>query len=97
MAKARPSPTLIEMQSKLGFKVDSFTYPDESLMRFYSDLRLVPQDIYGKTREEYEVFETEMYRKDEKIISKNVPPALDEVKVNRFGPSIRHAKTVTDD
>ena len=97
MAKAKPSPTLMEMESTLGFKVDSLTYPDESSKRFYSDLRPIPNSTYGKTREEFEEYEKKTHRKDEKTISEKVLSVLDGVKVSRLRPSIRHADTVIDD
>ena len=82
MAKAKPSLTLVEMESRLGYKVDSLTYPDESSKRFYSDLRPVPNSIYEKTKVEFEEYEKEMYRKDEKSISEKALPELNVVKVS---------------
>ena len=82
MAKAKPSLTLVEMESRLGYKVDSLTYPDESLKRFYSDLRPVPNSIYEKTKVEFEEYEKEMYRKDGKSISEKALPELNVVKVS---------------
>ena len=82
MAKAKPSLTLVEMESRLGYKVDSLTYPDESLKRFYSDLRPVPNSIYEKTKVEFEEYKKEMYRKDEKSISEKALPELNIVKVS---------------
>ncbi len=97
MAKAKPSLTLVEMESQLGYKVDSLTYPDESSERFYSDLRPIPNSTYGKTREEFEEYERKMYRIDERTISEKVLPELDVVKVSRPRPEIRQADTVIDD
>ncbi len=82
MAKAKPSLTLVEMESRLGYKVDSLTYPDESSKRFYSDLRPIPNSTYEKTKVEFEEYEKEMYRKDEKSISEKVLPELNVVKVS---------------
>lgn len=82
MAKAKPSLTLVEMESRLGYNVDSLTYPDESSKRFYSDLRPVPNSIYEKTKVEFEEYEKEMYRKDEKSISEKALPELNVVKVS---------------
>ena len=62
MAKARISLTLLEMEFQLGYKVDSLTYPNEHLKRFYSDLRQVPQSAYQRTREEFEELERKRYR-----------------------------------
>ncbi len=78
MAKAKSSLTLLEMESKLGYKVDSLTYPDESSERFYSDLRQIPNSTYEQTREEYERM---IYRKDERIDSEEVLPELNVVKL----------------
>ncbi len=83
MAKAKPSLTLLEMESKLGYKVNSLTYPDESSKRFYSDLRPIPNSTYEKTRKEYE---GNMYRQDERIDSEEVLPELNVVKVSRLRP-----------
>lgn len=82
MAKAKPSLTLVEMESRLGYKVDSLTYPDESSKRFYSDLRPIPNSIYEKTKVEFEEYEKEMYRKDEKSISEKALLELNVVKVS---------------
>ncbi len=86
MAKAKPSLTLIEMESKLGYKVDSLTYPDESSERFYSDLRPIPNSIYRKTREEFEEYKRKIYRKDEGTVSEKVLPEFNVVKVSRLRP-----------
>lgn len=96
MAKAKPSPTLVEMESKLGYKVDLLTYPDESSKRFYSDLRPIPNSTYEKTREEFEEYKKKMYDKEEKTISEKALPELDIVKVSRLRPYIHHADTVID-
>ena len=82
MAKAKPSLTLVEMESRLGYKVDSLTYPDESSKRFYSDLRPVSNSIYEKIKVEFEEYEKRMYRKDEKSISEKALPELNVVKVS---------------
>ena len=86
MAKAKPSLTLAEMESKLGYKVDSLNYPHESVKRFYSDLRLVPKSTFEKTREEFEVYEKKTYRKSYNAISEKVLPELGVVQVNRLRP-----------
>lgn len=44
---------LIEIKSKLGYKINPETYPSKSSKRFYSDLRLIPDSIYGKEFKEY--------------------------------------------
>lgn len=84
MAKAKWSPTLMEMESKLRYTVGSMNYPDESSKRFYSDLRPIHNSTYGRTRKEFEECEREKYRKDEKTISKEVLPELDAVRVSRL-------------
>lgn len=83
MAKAKPSLTLLEMERKLGYKVDSLTYPDERSKRFYSDLRQIPNSTYEQTRKEYEWM---IYRKEERIDSEEVLPELNVVKVSRLRP-----------
>lgn len=83
MAKAKPSLTL---KSNLGYKVDSSTYPEESSTRFYSDLRSIPSSTLEKSRAEFEEYEKEIYRKDKKIISREVLPDLNVVKVSRLRP-----------
>lgn len=83
MAKAKPSLTL---KSKLGYEVDSSTYPEESSTRFYSDLRPIPSSTLEKCRVEFEEYEKEIYRKDKKTISREVLPDLNVVKVSRLRP-----------
>lgn len=97
MAKAQPSQTLVEMESKLGYKVNSLTYPDESSMRFYSDLRPIPNSTYGKTRKEFEEYKKKTYGKDENPISEKVLPELNIARVSRLRPYVHHADTVIDD
>lgn len=84
MAKAKSSLTL---ESKLGYKVDSSSYPEESSTRFYFDLRPIPSSTLKKSRVEFEEYEKEIYRKDKKIISREVLPDLNIVKVSRLRPS----------
>lgn len=86
MAKAKPSLTLAEMESKLGYKVDSWTYPDESAKRFYSNLRPVPNSTYEKTKEEFEVYENKTYRKGYNIVSDKILPELGSIQVSRPRP-----------
>ena len=57
MAKRKPTPTLMEMERKLGYKVDDFNYEDERGRRFYSDLRPVPSGVYERTKKEFEEHE----------------------------------------
>lgn len=81
MAKAKPSLKLVEMESRLGYRVDSLTYPVESLNRFYSDLRPVPRSIYQRTKDEFEEYERKRHRKDYDTIAEKVLPDLGVVKV----------------
>lgn len=81
MAKAKPSLTLEEMESKLGYKVDSLSYPDEGVTRFYSDLEPIPSSVYEKTRKEFEEYEKKTYAKRSDTISDKVLPELGGVQV----------------
>ncbi len=69
MAKRKPTPTLIEMERKLGYKVDDFNYGDERARRFYSDLRPVPNGLYERTKKEFEEHEIQSFRKEYKSFS----------------------------
>jgi hypothetical protein len=51
MAKRKPTLTLMEMERKLGYNINSLNYPDEGVNCFYSDLRPVPQCIYDTKNE----------------------------------------------
>ncbi|CAO1598912.1 hypothetical protein XANCAGTX0491_002664 [Xanthoria calcicola] len=52
MAKARPLMSFVQMESKLGYKIDPSNYPTDATKRFYSSLRLVPQSIYERAVED---------------------------------------------
>ena len=84
MAKARPLPTLVQMESRLGFIVDSLTYPDEMSDRFYSDLRLVSKSTYDKTMEEFEEFERRRHSINQNSISEGIPSQMEISTVGRF-------------
>ena len=84
MAKARPLPTLVQMESRLGFIVDSLTYPDEMSDRFYSDLRLVPSSTYKRTVEEFEEHEKMKCGVNRRIVSEEKLSQMDVVTVGRF-------------
>ena len=86
MAKAKPSLTHVEIESKLGYKVDSPTYLEESSTRFYSDLRPIPSSTYEKSRVEFEEYQKKIYRKDKKTLSGEVLPELNIAKVSRLRP-----------
>ncbi len=74
MAKRKPILTLEEMERTLGYKIDSSNYPDEGLKRFYSDLRPVPNSVYGRTEKEFEEHEKQRSFDEDKIISEKVLP-----------------------
>ncbi|KAL8648634.1 MAG: hypothetical protein Q9210_004878 [Variospora velana] len=69
MAKSRPFPTLLEMERKLGYKVDSLNYPNKNTDCFYLDLRQIPESIYWKTVREFEEHERRTHCKDKRTIS----------------------------
>ena len=75
---------LAEMESKLGYKNDSETYPGESSKRFYSDLRPIPNSIYGKIRREFEAYKERTYCKGETTTLEKAFSELDVVKVSTF-------------
>ncbi|KAL9014435.1 MAG: hypothetical protein Q9173_000917 [Seirophora scorigena] len=79
MAKARPSLTLVELERKLGYKVDSLTYPSGNTDSFYLDLRQIPKSIYWKTMQELDECERRTHRKDMRAISERALPELDLV------------------
>ncbi|KAI4193078.1 MAG: hypothetical protein LQ348_002978 [Seirophora lacunosa] len=79
MAKARPSLTLVEMEKKLGYKVDSSTYPNKNTDSFYLDLRQIPKSIYLRTRQELDEYERRTHRKDVRAISVRALPEPDLV------------------
>jgi hypothetical protein len=83
MAKRKPTFTLEEMEMTLGYKVDSSSYPNESVKRFYSDLRPVPNSAYERTKREFEEYEKQRYRKDYKTISEKILPEWGVSQVSR--------------
>ena len=54
MAKRKPTLTLVEMERKPGYEIDSLNYPDDGVKRFYSDLRPVPNSVYERTKKGFE-------------------------------------------
>lgn len=54
MAKARPKLTLKEMEEKLGYRIDYESSLPSNPRHFYSDFRLVPDHVYGRTLHELE-------------------------------------------
>ena len=62
MAKRKPTLTLVEMERKLGYEIDSLNYPDDGVKRFYSDLRPVPNSVYERTKREFEEHENPQLR-----------------------------------
>jgi predicted nucleotidyltransferase len=69
MAKRKPTLTLLEMENELGYKVDTSIHPAETVKRFYSDLRPVPDGTYEKTEREFEEYKKMRYTKQDKTIS----------------------------
>ncbi len=56
MPKARPLQSIAHVESVLGYKIDTSNYPDESVRRFYSSLRVVPDGTYERAIEDYDVY-----------------------------------------
>ncbi|KAL8721714.1 MAG: hypothetical protein Q9225_001664 [Loekoesia sp. 1 TL-2023] len=79
MAKAKPSLALLEMESRLGYKVSPSTYPDQHSKRFCSDLRPVTESTYCKTRREFEEYERQACRKDKKTAPERALSEIDVV------------------
>ncbi|KAL8957687.1 MAG: hypothetical protein Q9193_005106 [Seirophora villosa] len=88
MAKARPSLTLVEMEKKLGYQVDSVTYPNKNTDSFYLDLRQIPKSIYWRTRQELDEYERRTHRKDVRAIPERALPELDLVHTARYDDDI---------
>ena len=84
MAKAKPSLTLVEMESKLGYQVNSLTYPEKNSDRFYLDLRPIPESTCWKTRQEFEEYERKIHGKNKRIIPEGAVPELDIVQVSIY-------------
>jgi hypothetical protein len=72
MAKRKPTFTLVEMERKLGYKIDSLNYPDDGVKRFYSDLRPVPDSVYERTKKEFEEHEKQRFCNEDEAISEKV-------------------------
>jgi len=72
MAKRKPTITLVEMERKLGYKIDDLDCPDDSANRFYSDFRPVLESVYKKTKKEFEEYQKQRFRKDT-ILEKALP------------------------
>jgi len=71
MAKRRPTPTLAEMEKKLGYRVDSLNYPEDGVQRFYSDLRPVLTSPYERTKKDFEELKNQ---KEYEITSETILP-----------------------
>ncbi|KAL4902796.1 hypothetical protein BDW74DRAFT_180494 [Aspergillus multicolor] len=54
MAKRRPSITLSQMQDLLGYSIALAKEDNDDTPRFYSDLTVVPTDVYTRTKYELE-------------------------------------------
>jgi hypothetical protein len=76
------------MESKLGYKVDSLSYPHEGVKRFYSDLEPIPSSVHEKIRKEFEEYEKKTYAKRSDTISEKVLPGLGGVQVCTPQPQI---------
>jgi hypothetical protein len=76
MAKRKPTATLVEMETILGFKVDSLNYPNESVQRLYSDLVPVSHCAYEKTKKEFEESGKKKHCKDHGNVLKSFLPEL---------------------
>lgn len=64
MSKYQLYPTLADMERRLGYTIDSLNYPSETVTRFYSDLRPVPDCAYKKTRRELDEHERKRWQYD---------------------------------
>jgi len=75
MAKRRHTLALEEMEAELGYKIDLFNYPDESVRTFYSDLRLVQNNVYERTKRNSRSMKSKgiRYRKRDAISEKVLP------------------------
>ena len=56
MVKHKPTLTLVEMEKEMGYQVDPLSSLTDIMNRYYSDLRLIPDDIIERTKREYEEF-----------------------------------------
>jgi len=73
MAKQRPTYTLSEIETRLGYNIDSLNYPDDFATRFYSDLRPVPERIDERAERELEEHAKQRIRKYEPILDESLP------------------------
>jgi hypothetical protein len=69
MAKRRPTLALLEMENELGYKVDSSSQLTETVKRFYSDLKPVPDGTFEKTKREFEEYERMRYKQNNEQFS----------------------------
>lgn len=81
MAKARPLMSFAQMESKLGYKIDTSNYPNDTTKRFYSSLRLVPESIYERTVEEIDAYRSNIPRAHSESMA--AVPAIGDVAVCR--------------
>ncbi|TGO45830.1 hypothetical protein BCON_0362g00070 [Botryotinia convoluta] len=72
MAKRKPILTVMEMEKELGYKIDDLNHPDNCVKRFYSDLRPVLDNVYERTKKEFEEHEKQRFRKDT-MLEKDIP------------------------
>ncbi len=78
--------SFVQIESKLGYKIDPSNYPDDTTQRFYSSLRPVPQSIYGRAVEEIDASTS----KSPKIHGESLAdvPAIGDVSVCRPAVSL---------
>ena len=97
MAKRKPTLTFMEMERKLGYKIDSLNYPDEAVKRFYSDLRPVPSSVYERIKTELEEHEKQRFRKKYETTSEKVLPEFGAPQVGPASVLVSPVNIVIDD
>merc|ERR1711964_562891 len=90
MAKRRPTPTLAEMEKKLGYRVDSLNYPEDGVQRFYSDPRPVLTSPYERTKKDFEELKNQ---KEYEITSETILPDRGVPQKNRSWPGHSYIHT----
>lgn len=71
MAKRRQLPTLEQIESQLGYKIDYLDNVDEDVLTFYSDLTPVPKSSYERALRELD--EIRKQKVQEAISSHELP------------------------
>jgi len=85
MAKRKPTFTLVDMERKLRYEIDSSSYADKNVKRFYSDLAPVPNSVYERTKKEFEEHEKQAFHKAYETVSEKVLPEFGVPKTIRHG------------